>query len=330
QNFYRFGLEKILPKNLKFISGPGCPVCVSDQSFIDSAVSLAKKQSVIIATFGDMLKVPGTHSSLEKERAKGSAIRIVYSPLEALKIARDNIDKRVVFLGVGFETTAPAIALSLQAARRENLRNLSFLCALKLMPPAMEYLLSDKRVDISGFLCPGHVSTIIGTEPYEFIPKRYKIPCSVAGFEPLDILEGIYLILRQINENKPHVSNQYLRAVKKEGNIRARKIIYEVFRPRDEQWRGLGKIKASGLKIKDKFRNFDAKRVFGITSTPACLSADRQDRQARTGCKCADVLKGLISPDKCRLFRKICTPENALGPCMVSAEGACNAYYKYR
>ncbi|MGA2775577.1 MAG: hydrogenase formation protein HypD [Candidatus Omnitrophota bacterium] len=323
QSFRRFGLGRLLPENLKFISGPGCPVCVSHQGFIDSAIALAKKQGVIIATFGDMLKVPGTRSSLEKERAGGAHIQLVYSPLDALKIARHNKDKKVVFLGVGFETTAPAVALSIKATRRENLKKLSFLCALKLMPPAMEYLLSDNRTDISGFLCPGHVSTIIGTRPYEFIPKQYRIPCCVSGFEPLDILEGIYLILEQINKNKALVANQYLRAVKKEGNPKARKIMYEVFRPIDVQWRGLGKIPGSGLKIKDEFSQWDSEKVFSIKPTT-------NDQRPTTKCRCVDVLKGLISPDECPLFRKICTPKNALGACMVSIEGACNAYYKYR
>ena len=321
QSFCRFGLKKILPENLKFISGPGCPVCVSHQGFIDNAINLAKKPDVIIATFGDMLRVPGSDSSLEKERALGASIQILYSPLDSLKIAKRNLDNKVVFLGVGFETTAPVIALSILAAEKNGLTNLSYLCALKLMPPAMEYLLKDKMVDIDAFLCPGHVSTIIGTKPYEFIPKNYKIPCCVAGFEPLDILEGIYLLLKQINDLKPAVSNQYSRVVKKEGNPKARRIIFEVFDVAPVKWRGLGEIKASGLKIKDKFKSFDAVKIFS-------LKDKKKDQASR--CRCADVLKGLISPDECPLFRKICTPGKALGPCMVSIEGACNAYYKYR
>ena len=323
QSFCRFGLRKLLPENLKFISGPGCPVCVSHQSFIDNALDLVKRTDIIIATFGDMLRVPGSNSSLEKERGKGANIQIVYSPLDSLKIANRNPDKKVVFLGVGFETTAPVIALSILATKKEGLTNLSYLCALKLMPPAMEYLLKDERVDIDGFLCPGHVSSIIGTKPYEFIPKNYKIPCCVAGFEPLDILEGIYLLLKQINDSKPVVSNQYSRVVKKEGNLKARKIISEVFDVAPAKWRGLGEIKASGLKIKDKFHKFDAERIFVITRTLELANS-------RTRCKCADILKGLISPEECPLFGKSCTPGKALGPCMVSIEGACNAYYKYR
>ena len=321
QSFCRFGLKKLLPDNLKFISGPGCPVCVSHQSFIDNAVDLAKKPDVVIATFGDMLRVPGSNSSLEKERALGANIQIVYSPLDSLKIAKRNFNKKVVFLGVGFETTAPVIALSILAAKKEGLENLSYLCALKLMPPAMEYLLKDRMVDIDAFLCPGHVSTIIGTKPYEFITKKYKIPCCVAGFEPLDILEGIYLLLKQINGSKPAVSNQYSRVVKKGGNPKARRIISEVFDVASVKWRGLGEIKDSGLKIKDKFRSLDAVKIFSLK--------DKKKVQA-SRCRCADVLKGLISPEECPLFGKICTPEKALGPCMVSIEGACNAYYKYQ
>ena len=321
QSFCRFGLKKLLPDNLKFISGPGCPVCVSHQSFIDNAVDLAKKPDVVIATFGDMLRVPGSNSSLEKERALGANIQILYSPLDSLKIAKRNFNKQVVFLGVGFETTAPVIALSILAAKKEGLENLSYLCALKLMPPAMEYLLKDRMVDIDAFLCPGHVSTIIGTKPYEFITKKYKIPCCVAGFEPLDILEGIYLLLKQINGSKPAVSNQYSRVVKKGGNPKARRIISEVFDVASVKWRGLGEIKDSGLKIKDKFRSLDAVKIFSLK--------DKKKVQA-SRCRCADVLKGLISPEECPLFGKICTPEKALGPCMVSIEGACNAYYKYQ
>jgi len=321
-SFFKFGLSDLLPDNLKFISGPGCPVCVSDTGFIDSALELAKDKNVIIATFGDMLKVPGTISSLQRQRANGASVQVVYSPLDAFKIASKNNKKHVVFLGVGFETTAPGIALSIKQAAKEKMRNLSFFCSLKLMPPAMEHLLKDRRVDISAFLCPGHVSVIIGTEPYEFIARDYAIPCCVAGFEPLDILEGIYLLLKQINEGRHTVSNQYLRAVRKEGNPEARKLINEVFRPADTPWRGLGKIPKSGLKIRDKFSIFDAEKVFSVR--PKIIN------QENTKCKCADVLKGLLSPGECPLLGKACTPEKPLGPCMVSQEGSCNAYYKYR
>ncbi len=323
QSFYRFGVDKLLPRNICLISGPGCPVCVSAQGYIDSAIALSKRHGTIITTFGDMLRIPGSKSTLEKERAAGSQVRVVYSALDSLKIARLNPDKKVVFLAVGFETTAPTIGLSLMQAKKEKLKNLSFFTALKLIPPAMEYLVTDTQLNLAGFLCPGHVSSIIGTRPYEFIPKKYKLPCCVAGFEPLDILEGMYILLKQIKEGRPRVANQYTRAVKKEGNLKALKIISQVFQSKDAYWRGFGKIPKSGLKIKDEFAKFDAERVFGIAQKPEAKSQKPE-------CKCGDVLKGLITPLDCPLFFKRCSPDHPIGPCMVSSEGACSAYYKYR
>lgn len=323
QNFYRFGLDKLLPQNLRLIAGPGCPVCVSSPAYINQATRLSKDEDNIILTFGDMLRVPGTESTLERERANGSLIQVVYSPLDGLAVARKNAHKRVIFLAVGFETTAPAIALSIILAKKENLKNLSFFSSLKLIPPAMECLTRDKRLSLSGFLCPGHVSTIIGTEPYEFIPKKYGIGCCIAGFEPLDILEGICLLIEQLLKKRPKVDNQYIRAVAKQGNTKAQEIIKQVFKICDAAWRGLGRIPQSGLKIRDGFSQFDAERVF-------CIRRTTHDAQRTTRCKCGDVLKGLISPPQCPLFSKICSPDNPVGPCMVSSEGTCNAYYKYR
>ena len=322
-NFCRFGLGGLLPKNLKFIPGPGCPVCVAGQGYIDNALILSRRPDTIIATFGDMLRVPGTNSSLEKERARGAQVRILYSPLDSLKIAQLHPDKKVVFLGVGFETTAPTITLSILTAKKENIRNISFLVALKLMPPVMEHLLKDQRLKIDAFLCPGHVSSIIGLKAYEFIPQKYGLACCVAGFEPLDILEGIFLILKQIKSNKPRVDNQYSRVVKKTGNIKAVKIIQRVFKPQDEYWRGLGEVKQSGLKIKNDFADFDAEKIFAIRQAV-------KPQDSRTKCRCGDVLKGLILPNACPLFSKACTPLKPVGACMVSTEGACNAYYKFR
>jgi len=323
QSFYRFGLDKLLPQNLNLIAGPGCPICVSSLTYIDQAIALAGGKDNIILTFGDMLRVPGTKSTLEKERAKGAQVQVVYSPLDSLVIARRNSDKKVIFLAVGFETTAPAIALSIISARKENLKNLSFFSSLKLIPPAMHYLVKDRRLNLDGFLCPGHVSVIIGTRPYEFIPQKYKIGCCIAGFEPLDILEGIYILVKQTLNHKPTVANQYIRVVKRQGNAKARKIISEVFKVSDASWRGLGKIPKSGLKIRDEFSRFNAERVFRIKRT-----TNHEPRT--TQCRCGDVLKGLISPLGCPLFSKVCSPDNPVGPCMVSSEGACNAYYKYQ
>jgi hydrogenase expression/formation protein HypD len=322
QNFFRFGLDKTLPSNLKLISGPGCPVCVSSQDYIDKAMLYAKDKNVIIVTFGDMLRVPGSSSTLEKERAKGAHVVVAYSALDSLKIARQNPSKKVIFLAVGFETTAPTVALTVLLAKKDNVKNLFFYSSLKLIPPAMDHLVKDKRLNLSGFMCPGHVSAIIGTKPYEFIPKRYKIGCCVAGFEPLDILEGIYLLLQQIIKNKPVVANQYSRVVNPEGNTVAQKIIYNVFEVCNAYWRGIGEVPKSGLKIKQKFSLLDIEQAFPLKLKQ---KKDTKDKP----CRCGDVLKGLIEPSQCSLFSKICNPRNPLGPCMVSSEGACNAYYKY-
>lgn len=323
QSFHRFGLDKILPPSLRLISGPGCPVCVSTQDYIDNAIELAKNKDVIILSFGDMLRVPGTRSTLEKERARSGNIRLIYSPLDSLVIAGLHPHKKVIFLAVGFETTAPTIALSMSTAKKERLKNLFFLCSLKLIPPAMAHLAEDPRLNLDGFLCPGHVSAIIGIKPYESVVKKYGISCCIAGFEPLDMMEGLYLLLRQILRKKPSVKNQYARVVREQGNPKAKKIIKDVFCVSDSTWRGLGVIPKSGLSIRKEFASFDAQKEF-------CLKRDNEiTRQRTTKCRCADVLKGIVSPPECPLFSKGCTPDNPIGACMVSSEGACHAYYKY-
>ena len=324
QSFFRFGLDKVLPSNLKLIAGPGCPVCVSPAGYIDAAAGLARKKDVLVITFGDMLRIPGNKTSLEQERAKSGNVRVVYSAIESLEAARNNPDKRVVFLAVGFETTAPTVALSIMAAKKQGLKNLSFLTALKLIPPAMEYLAADKQLKIHGFLCPGHVSAIIGTQPYEPIAKKRKITCCVTGFEPVDILEGIYLVLRRIIANKPAVDNQYSRVVKRQGNIEAINFCAKVFAVSRAQWRGLGIIPASGQKIRKEFARFDAEKVFSVSADERSVSPQQKK------CRCGDVLKGLIEPPECLLFAAACSPQTPIGPCMVSSEGACNAYFKYR
>ena len=323
QNFFRFGLDKLLPGNLKFIAGPGCPVCVSAQEYIDKAIAYTQKDKVIVLTFGDMLRVPGTHSSLEKERAKTGNVLVVYSALDAITLARKKPRNKIIFLAVGFETTACTIGLSIMEAEKEKLHNLFFFSSLKTIPAAMNYLLEDKRLNLSGFLCPGHVSAIIGIRPYEFIPKKYGISCCVAGFEPLDILEGIYFIVRQIIKKKPRVENQYKRVVTRAGNLGAQRVIAAVFQESDASWRGLGEIPKSGLKLKKRFLEFDAEEIMPLKiKHRACDSKQKL-------CRCGQVIKGLITPDECALFRKGCSPENPYGPCMVSIEGTCNAYYKY-
>lgn len=316
----RFGIRKVLPKKIKLISGPGCPVCVTPEEFIDKAIEISKLENVDVATFGDMMKVPGSYSSLEKEKANGSNIFIVYSPIDALEIAKINPSKKIVFLSIGFETTAPLIAQTLKIAREKNIKNFFILVGNKLIPPAMEFLLESKDVNIDGFICPGHVSVIIGIESYKRISEKYNIPCIISGFEPIDILYSIYLITKSIIEKKAEVINEYKRAVKEKGNVKAKEIIEEVFEVCDSKWRGIGIIKKSGLKLKEEFSEFDAEKFFKISF---------KEKKKNEKCLCGEILKGKKQPFDCPLFAKICTPENPKGPCMVSSEGTCSAYFKY-
>jgi len=326
QNFRRFGLHKVLPPQLKLLAGPGCPVCVSAPDFIDRAILYARLPGVIIATYGDMLRVPGSSSTLERERARGASVHLVYSALEALVLAQKNPRHKVIFLAVGFETTAPTIALTVRAAFRTRVRNLFFFSSLKLIPPAMRHLLTRGRgPEIQGFLCPGHVSSIIGIKPYDFIAKSYTIGCCIAGFEPHDMLQGVLSLIRQHNDRTPGVVNQYRRLVKPCGNRRAQRIIADVFEVCRADWRGLGVIEASGLTLKKRLRGFDAEQAIPV---PAMTPARKGGRDV--SCRCQEVLAAQISPVECPLFRKKCSPSRPLGPCMVSSEGACNAYYRYR
>ena len=323
QSFFRFGLDKLLPPSLEFIAGPGCPVCVCAQDYIDRAIAYAQAPGTCVLTFGDMLRVPGTVSSLEAQRASGARVLVVYSALDALSYAAGHPEENIIFLAVGFETTACTIAQTVLLAREEKIKNLFFLSSLKTMPAAMKALLEDPRLGISAFLCPGHVSAIIGTKPYEFIPRRYHIGCCVAGFEPLDILEGIYLLLLQMARRKPVVDNQYRRVVKAGGNVRAQETLRAVFSAGSARWRGLGIIPGSGLALKGRFGRFDAEKAL-----PLKFRKYAPGRKQKL-CRCPDVIKGRIRPDECRLFGKTCSPQDPYGPCMVSSEGACNAYYKY-
>jgi hydrogenase expression/formation protein HypD len=324
QSFFRFGLDRLLPEQLEFISGPGCPVCVSSQEYIDRAIFYAQAPDVTVLTFGDMLRVPGTASSLEREKARGARVYIVYSPLDALSYAARHRREKVIFLAVGFETTACTIAQAVIAAQKDKMKNIFFLPSLKTIPSAMKMLLHDRKLGISAFLCPGHVSAIIGMRPYAFIPRQYKIGCCIAGFEPLDILEGIYLLVRQIVHHRPAVENQYSRVVTGNGNVRAQKSISTVFTETSSPWRGLGIIPKSGLALKRQFARFDAQQALPVTFKHRPATAKQKL------CRCGAVIKGLLKPDACPLFRKSCTPENAYGPCMVSSEGACNTYFRYR
>jgi hydrogenase expression/formation protein HypD len=316
---FRNGIRATLPKQIKLLSGPGCPVCVTDQSYIDIVLQLADRPDCIIATYGDMIRVPGKGGSLETKKSTGN-IRIVLSIEDALQLARDNPDKTVIFVAIGFETTAPATAVAVKQAAGENLENFCVLSNHKLVVPAMRALLSNKDNKIDAFLCPGHVSVIIGYEAFREIAEQYHRPCVVAGFEPMQIIEGLAQICRQLIECKAESQSIYTAVVTRQGNILAKNIIAECFEPADGLWRGLGNIEKSTLKLKDEFGKFDAFKRFGLTEKPS---------EDRTGCRCGAVLCGLMDPPECPLFGKTCTPQTPVGPCMVSSEGACAAWYKY-
>ena len=316
---YRNGITSLLPANLRMVSGPGCPVCVSDIRYIDHAIALSRLPDVLIATYGDLIRVPGSTSSLEKEKAAGGEIRIVWSGIEAVDLAVKNPDKKVVFLGIGFETTIPGTAIAVLDARKKGIENFFALCSHKTMPPAMTALI-DEGVRIDAYLCPGHVSTVTGSGIYKPIAVKYRKPCVISGFEPADILQSILMIARQIEADQPAVEIQYTRAVRKEGNRKARAMIAEVFTPVDDWWRGLGSIPGSGLRLADRFREYDAAEMLPVTVEPP--------REAK-GCICGGILKGLQKPTECKLFGKACTPDTPVGACMVSSEGACAACFQY-
>ena len=317
---FRHGLRRLLPESVRLISGPGCPVCVTPTAEIDRAIAIAARSEVTLATFGDMLRVPGSRSSLEAARAAGCDVRVVYSTRDALHMAAANPGRAVVFFGVGFETTTPTVAAALLEARQHGYDNFFVLPAHKLIPPAMRALLAAGEVRIDGFLCPGHVSAIIGAAPYAFIPAEHGIPCVIAGFEPLDILQGIAMLLAQRAAPRPGVAIQYRRGVPAQGNPIARRCVAAVFSVCDAAWRGLGTIPDSGLRLRPDFAMHDASRAF-----PATLP----EAQEPPGCLCGAVLRGVRTPDQCGLFAHTCRPEQPIGPCMVSSEGTCAAWYEY-
>jgi len=317
---HKSGIPSMLPATVKLLSGPGCPVCVTSKYFIDEAAALSRIENTIITTFGDLMRVPGSLTSLSKEKAEGRDVRMVYSTLDALQTAKDNPDKKVIFLGIGFETTTPSSAAAVIEAEESGLSNFFILSAHKVMPPAMSALIDD-GVHINGYICPGHVSTITGSSIFLPIVENYGIGCVVSGFEPLDILQTIYLLVKQNETGTPSLENQYTRAVTTEGNQKALSLMNKVFEPRQDWWRGLGEIPDSGLKMKNNYAKYDAHRVFD----PVYEKGDEEEE----GCRCGDVLKGLINPPECPLFSMVCTPGNPVGACMVSSEGACAAWHRY-
>lgn len=314
------GILKMLPEQITMVHGPGCPVCVTPIHIIDEAIELSQKPNVIMCSFGDMLRVPGTKISLLEAKANGADVRMVYSPLEAVKIAQENPDKEVVFFAVGFETTAPANALSVVQAAKQNVKNYCILASHVLVPPAMEAILSDPETTVNAFLAAGHVCTIMGYNEYDPIAEKYKVPIVVTGFEPIDLLQGIYMAVKQLENGEAKVENQYIRYVQREGNMRAQQTIDEVFAVSDREWRGIGTIPKSGWEVNEAYKAFDARRKFNLVEE---ISEDN------TTCIAGEIMKGKKRPFDCLHFGKDCTPEKPLGSPMVSSEGACAAYYHF-
>jgi len=316
---HRFGIPSLLPPQVRLISGPGCPVCVTSSSYIDTLVSLATGDGMTMALFGDLMRVPGTHLTPGEAKADGADVRVVLSAYEALELARSNPGRKIVFAAIGFETTAPGTAVTMIQADREEMDNFFVLNAHKVMPPAMELILRA-GTPIDGFICPGHVAVITGSSAFEFIPQKYGLACVVTGFEPTDILSAVLMLIRQVNSRKPSVELQYRRAVSEAGNVRAQGYMSKVFEPGDVEWRGLGVIPSGGLHIRDRYRRLDAASAFPV-DIPETTHSNR--------CICGDILRGVRRPADCSLFASACTPDHPEGACMVSDEGSCNTWYKY-
>jgi hydrogenase expression/formation protein HypD len=317
----RYGLDELLPKEIELVHGPGCPVCVTPLETIDKAIALALRPEVILISYGDMLRVPGSNSDLFRAKAQGADVRVAYSPMEALKIARANPDRKVVFLAIGFETTAPANAMAAWQAKREELKNLSLLVCHVLVPPAIRALLATPENRVQAFIAPGHVCTVMGYNEYESLVRDFNVPIVVGGFEPVDLLEAVLMLVKQLERGEARVENQYVRSVSYKGNERAQEIMREVFEVADQKWRGIGMIPQSGLQLSRAYAEFDANRIFDLQLISAEEPAE---------CISAQVLQGLKKPTDCSAFAIRCTPENPLGAPMVSSEGACAAYYRYR
>ena len=317
---FRSGIRQVLPENVELVSGPGCPVCVTNDDYIDKAVEYSRRKDFIVATFGDMLKVPGSRSSLSEAVAEGADVRVVYSPLDSLKLAKENPCKKIIFLAVGFETTAPTQAATILSARAQGIKNLFMLSAQKLVPPVLEFLLKDAAVKVDGFLLPGHVAVVIGADAFNFLSEKFKIPSAIGGFEAEEILTAVESLLKQIDNGRAEIANDYRAVVKAEGNLVAKKILARVYEVADVEWRGMGTIPASGLKMCEEFAEFDIERVEPI---------EIERLAKKSACRCGEVLRGIINPTECPLFGKACQPLHAIGPCMVSVEGVCAAWFKY-
>jgi len=320
-SIFKYGIEDLLPPNIEMIHGPGCPVCVIPLGRVDDSMAIAQTPGVIFTTFGDAMRVPGSKTSLLGAKAAGADVRMVYSPLDALKLAKKNPDKTVVFFALGFETTAPSTAMTVLQAAKDNVENFTVFCNHIMIVPALKALLDSPDLQLDGFVGPGHVSTVIGTRPYEFVPKQYHKPVVVAGFEPLDVLQSVFMLVKQIVEGRAEIENQYARVVPRNGNRKALEAMFEVFEPRDYfEWRGLGSIAHSGMKLNQKYAAFDAELRFQV---PGLRIADPK------ACQCGEILKGVKKPWECKVFGTACTPETPIGSCMVSSEGACAAYYNF-
>jgi hydrogenase expression/formation protein HypD len=320
-SIYKYGVDDLLPENVELVHGPGCPVCVIPMGRVDDGIALALEPGVIFTCFGDMLRVPGSKGTLLDAKADGADVRMVYSPLDALRLAKSSPDRQVVFFAIGFETTAPSTALTLKRARAEGVRNFSVMCNHVTIVPPLRALLESPDLRLDGFIGPGHVATVVGARPFEFIPADYGKPVVISGFEPLDLLQSVHMILRQLADGRAQVENQYTRVVPYEGNPAALRVLAEVFELRPHlEWRGLGFISQSALKLRDDYADLDAETRFEV---PGVRVADPK------ACQCGEVLKGVIKPWECKVFGTACTPDHAIGTCMVSPEGACAAYYNY-
>jgi hydrogenase expression/formation protein HypD len=320
-SIYKYGIDDLLPANVELVHGPGCPVCVIPMGRVDDGIAIAHQPNVIFTCFGDMMRIPGSDGSLQDAKAAGADVRMVYSPLDALRIAKANPDRDVVFFAIGFETTAPSTALTLKRAKAEGVTNFLCMCNHVTIVPPLRALLASPDLRLDGFIGPGHVSTVVGARPFQFIPADYGKPIVVAGFEPLDVLQAVHMILRQLAEGRCEVENQYSRVVPYDGNLRALEVLAEVFALRPHfEWRGMGFISQSGLRLSDAYADFDAELRYDV---PGVRVADPK------ACQCGEVLKGVIKPWECKVFGTACTPERPIGTCMVSSEGACAAYYNF-